>query len=72
MWVTMAIDRPTYVLMLRPEPGVIPPGRRLARLLKGLLRAHGLRCVSVEEIGRQNALADVRGVPSDQVESPPE
>jgi hypothetical protein len=37
-----------YVLKLRPLPGV-DAIRALRWVLKGLLRRHGLRCVSVEE-----------------------
>jgi class 3 adenylate cyclase len=40
-------ERPTYILTLRPESGV-DGLRALRRLLKRLLRDHGLRCVGIE------------------------
>jgi hypothetical protein len=42
------IDRPIFILRLRPELGV-DPIRALRRSLKILLRQCGLRCVSLEE-----------------------
>ena len=44
----MRTDRPTFVLVLRPEPGV-EPIRALRAALKVLLRRFGLRCVGVTE-----------------------
>jgi hypothetical protein len=44
----MEPDRTTYVLRLRPLPGV-DAARALRWALKGLLRQCGLQCVSVEE-----------------------
>jgi hypothetical protein len=44
-----ASDRPTFRLLLRPEPGV-DPTRALRRLLKALLRTFGFKCLSVEEV----------------------
>lgn len=43
----MAVDRPIYVLHLRPEPQADDPDgtRRLRAALKRLLRSYGLRCV---------------------------
>jgi len=43
---TPAKDRPTFVIELRPEPGIDDPIRALRAALKNLLRRHGLRCVS--------------------------
>jgi hypothetical protein len=40
--------RPTFVLILRPNPGV-DPVRALRSALKTLLRRHGFRCLSVCE-----------------------
>jgi hypothetical protein len=40
--------RPVYTIRLRPEPGV-DGIRALRALLKRALRAHRLRCISVEE-----------------------
>ena len=37
--------RPTYSIVVRPEPGVVDPERALRALLKLLLRRFGLRCV---------------------------
>jgi hypothetical protein len=42
------VDRPIFVLRLRPELG-IDPIRGLRHALKELLRRHGMRCVSVDE-----------------------
>jgi len=50
---TTTPDRPTFVIELRPEPGVIEPVRALRVALKELLRRHGLRCI--------NAVAHVEG-----------
>jgi hypothetical protein len=40
------------VLHLRPAPGnwQAPPDRRLARLLKCMLRAYGWRCIGAREV----------------------
>jgi hypothetical protein len=45
--------RPTYLLRLRPEPGVHDPVRVLRSALKYLLRRHGLRCIDAREGERQ-------------------
>jgi hypothetical protein len=42
------VDRPIFVLRLRPEKGV-DPINALRHVLKTLLRRHGMRCVSVDE-----------------------
>jgi hypothetical protein len=44
-----ASERPTYRLVLRPEPGVAAPDRALRHALKVLLRRFRLRCISAEE-----------------------
>jgi hypothetical protein len=49
-------DRPEYLLRLRAAPGDVPPGRRLARLLKALLRSYGMKCLDVREIGPTQGL----------------
>jgi hypothetical protein len=41
-------DRPTFVLVVRPEPGV-DPVRALRGLLKLMLRRFGLRCVTYSQ-----------------------
>jgi hypothetical protein len=38
--------RPTFIIVLRPKPG-IDPIRALRAALKRLWRAYGLRCVSI-------------------------
>ena len=38
---------PEWLIVLRPEPGPVPPEHRIRQLLKRALRDHGLRCVSV-------------------------
>lgn len=46
---TLAPDRPTYILRLRPEPDSTDPDgiRRLRAFLKAALRSYGLRCTEV-------------------------
>ncbi len=44
-----AADRPVYRLMIRAEPGVNAI-RALRWALKSMLRQHGLRCLSVDEV----------------------
>jgi hypothetical protein len=44
------MERPAFVLQVRPEPGVPDVIRSLRIWLKQGLRAHGLRCVSIEEV----------------------
>jgi hypothetical protein len=41
-------DRPTFLLRLRPEPG-IDPVRALRHVLKRLLRSYGMKCVTCEQ-----------------------
>jgi hypothetical protein len=41
-------DLPVYVLRLQPLKGV-DPLRALRHVLKRLLRAHGMKCLSVEQ-----------------------
>jgi len=45
----MTVERPTYVLIVRPERNVADPVRALRALLKVSLRRFGLRCVSAHE-----------------------
>jgi hypothetical protein len=52
------MDRPHYVLVLRPEPGV-DGLRALRALLKFALRPLGLRCVKIEEIAAGGAAASL-------------
>ena len=56
------MERPVFVLQVRPEPGVPDVIRSLRSWLKQGLRAHGLRCVSIEEInmGKQRTV----GIPT--------
>jgi hypothetical protein len=44
------MERPVFALQVRPEPGVPDVIRSLRAWLKQGLRAHGLRCVSLEEL----------------------
>jgi hypothetical protein len=44
-----AVDRPTFRLVLRPEPGV-DATRALRSLIKIALRTFRLKCISVEEM----------------------
>lgn len=46
---TGAAERPTFLLRLRPEPNV-DGIRALRRALKFMLRACGLRAISVERV----------------------
>ena len=45
--------RPTYLIRLRPEPGVDDPIRALRHALKRFLRTYGLKCVSAVEERRE-------------------
>ena len=42
----------TVMVILVPEKGLwqSPPERRLARLLKAMLRGYGFRCIAVREL----------------------
>lgn len=42
-------ERPKYVIVVEALPAPAPPERRLARLLKALLRGYGFRCLEVRE-----------------------
>ena len=42
-------ERPSFALVLRPEPG-IEPRQALRQALRRLLRDHGLRCLKVAEL----------------------
>jgi hypothetical protein len=46
-----------YELRLRPVPGTYnaPEVRRLARILKSLLRTYGYQCIAAREIASDNA-----------------
>jgi hypothetical protein len=46
-----AAERPHFVLVLRPEPG-IDGTRALRRFLKVALRSFRLRCISANEVRR--------------------
>jgi hypothetical protein len=48
-----AKERPTFVLELRPEPGV-DPVLALRALIKAALRRYGLRCISATEDNKRN------------------
>lgn len=50
-----------YRLTLRALPGWGPPDQQLRRALKSLLRAHGLRCVRVEDLPADGAPAPTAG-----------
>jgi hypothetical protein len=55
----MDTDPEQVTLTLRPSPGcwASPPMKRLALLLKAMLRAYGWRCVDIrtEQAGREPA-----------------
>jgi hypothetical protein len=42
-------NRPTFAIVLRPEPYCLDPIRALRAVLKRALRDHGLRCIGVAE-----------------------
>jgi hypothetical protein len=46
---TTTNDRPTFIIELRPEPGVNPI-RALRLLLKTASRRYGLRCVNAKDV----------------------
>jgi hypothetical protein len=45
----MKVNRSIFVLRLRPEKG-IDPIRALRNVLKELLRRHGMKCTSIDQI----------------------
>jgi hypothetical protein len=45
----MPVERPIYIMRIRPEKNVADPINALRRGLKNLLRQFGLRCISIEE-----------------------
>ena len=45
----MKVDRPTFVMTLRPEPG-IDPIHSLRSVLKVLLRGYGMKCLRIDQI----------------------
>ena len=52
---TRSVERPTYVLIVRPERNVADPVRALRALLKVSLRRFGLRCVSARESSSEDS-----------------
>jgi hypothetical protein len=46
----MTVPRPTFRLVLRPEPDIADPDRALRALLNAALRSYGLRAVEVVEV----------------------
>jgi hypothetical protein len=53
------VNRATYLLKMRAEPGV-DEIRALRAWLKTGLRVYGLRCVAIEEVKQENTMADMR------------
>jgi hypothetical protein len=47
------IERPTFTIKLRAEPGVAEPIKALRSALKLLLRRFGLKCVCITEEGAE-------------------
>jgi hypothetical protein len=45
----MKVDRPIFLMTLRPEPG-IDPIRSLRSVLKVLLRGYGMKCLRIDQI----------------------
>ena len=52
------MNRPIFLLRLRPEKTVSSPIRALRRGLKFLLRSCGLRALSIDEIPEKGVPAD--------------
>jgi hypothetical protein len=49
-------DRPTFTVVLRPEPHVVDSTKALRGFLKDALRRWGLRCVSADaRVEEENA-----------------
>jgi len=71
------IERPTYLLALRPAPSCrIPDAIALRKVLKILLRSFGLRCIAVSEAPPPAPAADrspacETGEAAGNVETPP-
>jgi hypothetical protein len=56
-WLRRMNHQPTIVLHVRPAPGnwQAPPEKRLARLLKAMLRGYGWRCIACKTISGNDA-----------------
>jgi hypothetical protein len=54
-----AKSRPTFVVVLRPEPHVADATHAVRRALKLLLRRFGLKCISIEEMHPYDAADDI-------------
>jgi len=52
------MNRPIFLLRLRPEKTVSSPIRALRRSLKFLLRSCGLRALSIDELPKKGMPAD--------------
>ena len=55
--------KPRYRIEVEALPSEVPATARLKRLLKSMLRAYQLRCVSVEEVRTQAAAPSANGAP---------
>jgi hypothetical protein len=55
----MKEERPTYLLIVRPEPGV-DAVRSLRALLKAMLRTYGLKCVEITQREKEKVMVDAR------------
>jgi hypothetical protein len=53
----MTPPRPVYRLTLEALPDDVPAHVRLKRVLKGLLRGYGFRCVRVEQVPPASGVA---------------
>ena len=53
----MKVDRPTFTLVLRPEPH-IDPIKSLRAVLKVLLRGYGMKCISAVDDQTKEDVSD--------------
>jgi hypothetical protein len=51
------IERPVFVLRLRPTPDCTTPYRALRELLKRALRNYGLRCIAITREDARDEIA---------------
>jgi hypothetical protein len=59
----MPVDRPTYILHLRPEPSCSDPIKALRAVLKRSLRDHQMKCTTIETTDSRRIAVQEGGEP---------
>jgi hypothetical protein len=69
------MSKPIYHLTITPEGDQqrwpAPPERRLARVLKGLLRAYGFRCIDARQENAPPAVQTAQAASHDEPQTQP-